>query len=305
MPHLQIFDMEISKYLQEFQCLSQALPISVGGSLLLVILAFAVRAIIGRAIRQNDRLSHEVRRRWLVTLRNGTFLVLILGLTVIWAEELRVAAVSMIAVAAATVIATKELITCLSGSVLKTVSRGFSIGDRIEIDNFRGDVIDHNALTTTILEIGPHNLTQQHTGRAIVLPNCIFLNKAVVNETYTDDYVLHVFTVPIAMDCYWQDAESELLDAANELCHSFLNDARLHFQKLGKEQGIKTLSVEPRVTVIIPQAGTMELVVRIVVPARNKGRIEQAILRRFVSAFVARTTATQSCQSDDNSAQAA
>ena len=52
------------------------------------------------------------------------------------------------------------------------------------------------ALTTTILEIGPEKLTHQHTGRAIVVPNSVFLDKHVVNESYTADFVLHVFRLP-------------------------------------------------------------------------------------------------------------
>jgi small-conductance mechanosensitive channel len=255
-------------------------------TLVLVGLAVVLRCVIGRALRRNENLPPEVRRRWLVQLRNGMILLLVLGIIVIWANELRVVAVSMFAVAVASVIATKELIQCLSGSLLKTVSRGFSIGDRIEINSLRGDVIDHNALTTTILEIGPNDLTQQHTGRAIVLPNSILLDKPVINETFTDDYVLHVFKVPISMDENWQQAEQALLDAARDQCDSFLEQARRHFQRLGRDRGLATMSVEPRVSVLIPKTGELELVVRIAVPARRKGRIEQAILRCFVSSVV-------------------
>jgi small-conductance mechanosensitive channel len=198
-------------------------------------------------------------------------------------------AVSLFAIAVATVIATKELIQCFSGSLLKTVSRGFAVGDRIEINGLRGDVIDHNALTTTILEIGPHELTQQHTGRAVVVPNSVFLDKPVINESFTDEYVLHVFKVPVKMNKNWQQAEQDLLEAARDQCRLFLDPARQHFQRLGKTQGLATLSVELRVTVSIPKADELELIVRIAVPARRKGRIEQEILRRLVTAVVERT----------------
>ncbi|WP_146429413.1 mechanosensitive ion channel domain-containing protein [Blastopirellula retiformator] len=77
--------------------------------------------------------------------------------------------ISILAFAVAVVIALKELIQCISGSIMKAVGRPFKLGDRIEFHNIRGDVIDHNVLTTTILELGPDQMTQQLTGRAIVL----------------------------------------------------------------------------------------------------------------------------------------
>mgnify|MGYP001215256827 CR=1 FL=1 len=61
----------------------------------------------------------------------------------------------MVAIAVALVIATKELILCVSGALIKGGARSFNIGDRIQVKEFRGDVIDQNLLTTTILEVGP------------------------------------------------------------------------------------------------------------------------------------------------------
>lgn len=274
---------------------------SILSTLLLILVIFILQGIARRAIRRNENLPADVRRRWLVQIRNGAILLLLLGVIVVWADELRMVTASLFAIAVATVIATKELIQCISGSVLKTVSRGFSIGDRIEINNLRGDVIDHNALTTTVMEIGPDDLTQQHTGRAIVLPNCMFLDKPVINETFTDDYVLHVFKVPVPMDEYWRQAEQELLEVAAEQCRPFLEQARTHFKRLGKDRGLTTLSVEPRVTVLIPKTGELELVVRIAVPARKKGRLEQEILRRFVASAVERAAQQKEAATTGNS----
>ena len=279
-----------------------SLSVGVFSTLLLIAVVMVLRGMLARAIRRSETLPSGVRRRWLVQVRNGAILLLLLGLVVIWAAELRLMAVSLFAVAAATVIATKELIQCFSGSLLKTISRGFCLGDRIEITGLRGDVIDHNALTTTILEIGPNDLTQQHTGRAIVFPNSMLLDKPVINETFTDEYVLHVFKVPINMDNDWRYAEKGLLEAARQQCDPFLTEARGHFQRLGKDRGLATLSVEPRVSVSIPKAGELELIVRIAVPARRKGRIEQEILRSFLASVLEVTAKRQAASQQSDSA---
>ena len=56
-------------------------------------------------------------------------LLILLGLAMIWAAQIQTLALSMFAVAAAIVVATKELIMCLSGSILRSVTKQYSIGD--------------------------------------------------------------------------------------------------------------------------------------------------------------------------------
>ena len=250
-------------------------------TLILLVSLFVLRTILAGIIRRQENVRQELRRRWLVALRNGTVLMILLGVVLIWAHELRTVAVYAFAIAVATVIATKELIQCVTGSVMRTAG-AFHIGDRIEIGDFRGDVIDHNLLTTTIMEVGPDGLTHRLTGRAISLPNSMFLADPVTNETYTDDYVLHVFKVPMKQDDDWQQAEHDLLCAAREQCSKYVAEARSHFDKLSHKEGLTVFNVEPHVIVQVPTAGNVELVVRMATPARNKGKIEQAILRKLL-----------------------
>jgi small-conductance mechanosensitive channel len=55
------------------------------------------------------------------------------------------------------------------------VTKAYAFGDRIENAGIRGNAVDHNALTTTILEIGPGQTSHQYTGRTMVIPNSFFL----------------------------------------------------------------------------------------------------------------------------------
>lgn len=168
----------------------------------LILVIIVLRTLITRYIRRNVS-SIDLRRRWMVQSRNGLILLLILGLLTIWGEELRTLALSIVAIAVAFVVATKELIMCVTGSILKSGASSFSLGDRIQIKDFRGDVIDQNLLATTILEVGPGKITHQRTGRMTVIPNALFVSEPVINESYTHDYILHVFTVPFKRDDDW------------------------------------------------------------------------------------------------------
>jgi hypothetical protein len=88
-------------------------------SLLLLLFLLIVRALIVRAISKNPTLSMEAKRRWVVSVRNSMVFVLPVGLVVIWAHELQAFAVSLVALAAALVLATKELLLCWGGAALR------------------------------------------------------------------------------------------------------------------------------------------------------------------------------------------
>lgn len=249
---------------------------------LMLAILLLVRWIIIVRLRNNSGMSKDMRRRWAAQIRLALIFFLLLGLMMIWGTELRTFAVSIVAIAAAIVIATKELIMCVSGSILKASGRSFQIGDRVEVGAFRGDVVDQTLLTTTILEVGPGPSIHQHTGRTIVVPNSLLLTAPVVNETFSNEYVLHVFSVPIIEGEQWQEAEAALLQAARAECTEFQEDAEQHMLRFVQRRGLESLSVEPRVSLHIDDSKSIVLLTRIAVPARRRGRVEQAILRRFL-----------------------
>ncbi len=272
----------MDKYTQILENLN--VPKVIASSVFLLV-AVVIRAVIATHIHRAKVSSPEVRRRWMVNLRNGMLLFITGGLILIWARELQTLVLSIFAIAAALVIATKELILCISGNVLRATSDSYTVGDRIEINGLRGDVIDHTLLATTLLEIGPGMASHQHTGRTIVVPNSLMVSTPVINETYTDAYVLHHFSVPVGPDRDWKRAEEILLKASQAECASYMDQARLHFEHLQSKHSIESPNLEPRVSIQIPDHEKIILLVRLPTPARRKGRIEQSILRKFMADF--------------------
>jgi small-conductance mechanosensitive channel len=252
-------------------------------SVILIVTVLVVKKLLLRAVLRLDSQQPEVRRRWVVNIRNASLVGMLLGLMMIWAEPLHTLAVSFIALAVAGVIATKELILCVSGAVVRAVSKSYAVGDRIEIAGRRGDVVDQSLFTTTLLEIGPGQSSHQYTGRAIIIPNSLLLNTPLINETFTHDYVLHVFCVPLNSSDSWQRAEQILLEAAQIECGPFLEQARIYMKNIESQHGLDSPTVAPRVTLQIPEPGKINLLLRIPTPSRRKGRLEQAILRRYLS----------------------
>lgn len=244
-----------------------------------------VRGMLVRSLARQPQISLETRRRWSVSLRNGFIVLGLLGLVAIWSAELQTLAVSMVAIAAALALSLKELLMCFSGSFLRTMTKSYSVGDRIEIAAFRGRVIDINLVCTTILEIGPRHDAHQQTGRAVSFPNSLLLSSAVIREDYTGDFIVHVITVPVDLKRDLVEAERILQEAADHYCAPFLADARKHMEAVEAMRLVDTPSVEPRISIQIADEKICRLNLRIAVPRLQKHRIEQAILHRYVAEF--------------------
>lgn len=244
-----------------------------------LLLVLLLRSFVLRILQGKEWASEEERLRWRLRTVNAALILLIVGVILIWFAELKDMALSAVALVAAMVIATRELIVCIMGSLLRTASNSYSIGDRIELANHRGDVIEYGLLTTTIMEVGP---SHRRTGRAIVIPHSVLLSQAVVNESFTEEYVLHTFELPLRADEDWQEAERVLLRTARKVCEADLPEAERHMRRLAREHGLAPSTVEPRVSIKLSDSSTVHLVVRVPTAARNRGRTEQTILRAFL-----------------------
>jgi len=100
--------------------------------------------------------------------------------------------VPLVAVAAALVLATKELILCWSGAALRVGGKVYSVGDRIQIAGHRGVVLDHDIFATKLLEIGPGQAAHLYTGRVTVFPNSLLLSNPLVKENPGQEYGLYI-----------------------------------------------------------------------------------------------------------------
>ncbi|MEY4704027.1 MAG: hypothetical protein RL042_223 [Nitrospirota bacterium] len=253
-------------------------------SLLWLLSLLIARALLVRAIARNPALSMEVKRRWVVSVRNTILFALLVGLVVIWAHELQAFAVSLVALAAALVLATKELLLCWSGAALRVGGKVYEVGDRIQIAGHRGVVLDHDIFATKLLEIGPGHASHLYTGRVTIFPNSLLFTNALIKENPGQKYGLYTLVIPLRDKDDWRDAERHLLDAAQAECSSFMEEAGRHMKLLEQASLLEAPSPEPCSTIQLSETGHIQLVLRFPAPDRGRSRIEQAILRRYLAA---------------------
>jgi small-conductance mechanosensitive channel len=254
-------------------------------SLLLLGVVLAFRTVLVRSIAKNPHLTLEAKRRWVVAIRNTAALGFLTGLAFMWLNELQTFAVSIVAIAAALVLATKELILCWSGAALRVGGKVYSVGDRIQIGGYRGVVLDHDAFATRLLEIGPGLTSHLYTGRIVVFPNSLLFTNGLVKENPPQDHGLYVIHVPVKSEENWQAAEQALLNAAKAECAPFMEEVSRQMKLLEQRNLLEAPSPDPRVTIQLIEPGRVDLVLRYPAPDRGRSRVEQAILRRYLRAM--------------------
>ena len=247
-------------------------------SVVIVLAALGFRVGVGRWIRRHEWSRPEEGRRWLVRLSTGAFLVALLMLLVIWADELRTLALSFVAVAVAIVIATQDFIKSVQGSLMRATSSSFTIGDRVRIGDVRGVVVDHTLLVTTLLEIGPGHV---RTGRTVVIPNNRLLTEIVHNETYGHEFILHSFVVPVPIDS-WEDSKAALLEGATAASEPYLELARLNMERRARRYSLPMPTVEPFVLVGPAAKDTIDLTVRVPVASSEVWQVEDAVMQHWL-----------------------
>lgn len=247
----------------------------------LVLLLSLIYFLIGRWIKKSKN-SFESKRKSLFRLRGIFVLIFVGAFFITWASEIYSLIISITAIAAALAIATKEVILCYGGSFYRFFTHPFSVGDRIVIDDLRGDVVEIGLLGTQILEVGPKDLTHQYTGRLVTIPNAKFLSSTIFNETYSSDYILHTFSIKIKANSNWEREMDNILACAHQHCDQYIEKARKHFKKISQKKQLETPFIEPRVNIKLKDTDSIHLLVRVTVPVELRGRIEQAIVTDYL-----------------------
>lgn len=243
-----------------------------------------IRYALRRAILRRDALEPDMKRRWLVSVRNATFLLFLMGITLIWAREIQTVALSMVAIAAALVLATREMILCLLGSLYRTSTNAYSIGDRIEINGLKGQVIDTDLLSTTLIESNQAVAHKGTVGRLVTIPNSLLLSHPAFNESGLGRFVIHTIHVNIRREDDWQQAETVMLAAAREAITPYSSDMVKHARDFQRRYGLGAPALVPRLRVVLSDHECIELHLQLPTPINERVTIEQRILRSFLQA---------------------
>ena len=173
----------------------------------------------------------------------------------------------------------------LNGSIVRFRGKLFEIGDRIEVADVRGDVVDSTLLSTTVEEVGRGSLSHLYTGRRITFSNSLFLTHPVVNESFLENYYMIRMEIPLPLQTNWKEGKKLLLKIGEEEMVPYIDQARQRLKHMERRKGMELPSVEPKVTLSIQEVDTVVLHLQMPTPIHLKERLEQVILTRFLERF--------------------
>lgn len=254
-----------------------------GYMVLFAMLVYKIVMFLVERIKPASDPAHEYNRRKMV--RIGLTLVFgIIYLPVFFSSLTFLPTVLGLA-AAGIVISLKEVWLNMVGWFMIMGSNGFKVGDRIEIDSIKGDVVNIGFLKFTLLEIAQDARFEQSTNRLIHFPNynVVMHRYFVVSETM--DFVWDEFRIFLTLESNWEKAEKICSQILNEelVLVPELVDAKIremsknYLVRLGKTTPIVYTSLEPE--------GLVLLSLRYLTPIRSKRvnriLISKEILKKF------------------------
>ncbi|WP_246191216.1 mechanosensitive ion channel domain-containing protein [Aureimonas leprariae] len=265
--------------------LSPTMAENVGLSLCILLLAFAARWTAERAVSRkvSDRLVARQRR---FTMRALINLVAAFALVAVWMSQIQNLVFSLAAVMVALVVATKELIMCVAGAVLRLGGQSFKVGDRVEVGGLHGEVVDHGLFSTTIMEMPAHALGHGATGRRLTLPNSALLAGPVRVEAQPRHFAPHRFVLTLEHPVPVAPALAVLnAAAAAALAPDAERAARFHRMTAAK-LGVEVAGPGHEVSVTTSELGKLQFNVMLYCLAKDARDLQQAVTLAFLAETV-------------------
>ena len=177
-------------------------------------------------------------------------------------------------------------ITSFIGWIYLLARQPYRVGDRIEIGNARGDVIDVSYLDTTLWEFGgPYLSTQHPSGRIIKFPNSLVLNETVYNYSWPlFPYIWNEIKFQIAYDSDLEFITQIMQEVVEEdLGHEMLDRVEV-YRELLRQTPVDELEIQERPVVHFRASENtwLEAIVRYLVHPKESGRVKTRITKKLL-----------------------
>lgn len=165
----------------------------------------------------------------------------------------------------------------------------YRVGDRIEIGDARGDVIDVSYLDTTVWEIGGRHLSTDHpSGRLIKFPNTNVFSTPVFNYSWPlFPYVWNEIKFEVAYESDLEFIATTMQKiAAEELGETMMEKVKLYRDLLARTP-VNDLEVQERPVVLFRASPNtwLEVIVRYLVHPKQAGAVKTRLTRKLLAAL--------------------
>ena len=252
-------------------------------SILIIILAIIVRTITVGILSRRLGGAKE-KYYWIRAAKYIISAINIVLLIIIWGSEFQSFATFFGLIAAALTIALKDLFINMSGWIFILTRKPFQLGDRIQVGEHRGDVIDIRVFQFTINEIGNWVDADQSTGRIIHIPNGKVFTEPQANFSQGFSHIWHEINVLITFESNWQKAKEILTEIVNVHASKLSEEAKSTLIEASKKYMIIYNQLTPIVYTKVKDSG-VQLSMRFLITPQSRRGTEEKIWEDVLKAF--------------------
>ena len=232
------------------------------------------------------RLIEDVRARyqWRKTTNYIYYITLAFLLGLIWLGDLTNLATYLGLVSAGLAIALSDPITNVAGWIFIFWRRPFEVGDRIQIGEHAGDVIDARIFQFTLLEIGNWVDADQSTGRMIHIPNRKIFFDPLANYSKGFQFIWNEIPVLITFESDWRKAKTILNAIITKYEQDFRQDVEQQLQRTAQEFLIYNPITTPIVYTNVKDSGVL-LTIRYLCRPHERRSTTEMIWEEILTTF--------------------
>jgi small-conductance mechanosensitive channel len=252
-------------------------------SVLVIVLVVLGRRLVLHVVGR--RVSDPARRyHWAKTSGYMATVVGLLALAQVWFIAVQSVGMFLGLLSAGLAIALKDLVADLAGWVLILWRKPFDLGDRIQVGEHAGDVVDIRIFSFTIMEIGNWVAMDQSTGRMIHVPNSRVFTEPVANYTADFPFLWNEMPVLVTFESDWRRAKEILERIVEEETTEVSRDAQGTVPEGSRFSLVHHEGLLPAVYTSVEASGVL-LTTRYLTRPRERRATAQIIWERILDAF--------------------
>lgn len=259
------------------------LQVKLAKSIAVLILLWLLRWFILRISRRKVK-TLTGRYQW---SRGTAYLFVTIGIVAIsriWFEGIHSLVTYLGIVSAGIAVALTDVLKNLAGWLFILWRSPFKLGDRIEIGNKAGDVIDQRIFQFSLLEIGEWVEADQSTGRVIHVPNGQIFTHTLANFSGGFDYIWSEISVLVTFESDWKKAKNILSKIANEQGVDLSETAQQQIKAASQRYLIFYNKLTPIVYTTVKDSG-VRLTIRFLTEPRKRRVREESIWEAILIEF--------------------
>ena len=276
---MQDFPNRVQEFIQNSPGITYQLTLSI----IAIFIIWLIRLIAIRII--NKKLPDEkAQYKW---RKNLTYIGVFLGFLIvgrIWFEGLQSLATFLGLLSAGLAIALRGPVTDFAGWIFLLWRKPFDVGDRIQVGDVKGDVIDVRVFKFTLLEIGNWVHADQSTGRVIHVPNHLVFDDSLANYTSDFEFIWNELQVLVTFESNWKKAKQILQEIVDKHLKDYVKEAQNQVSRAKKSYLIHYRYLTPTVYTDVHDSGIC-LTIRHLSNPRRRRSLGEAIWEDILDNF--------------------